>query len=175
MRAQLSAQALGCPVKMNRFSAAALLFVLHSQAFAHTPVWHSLTGKICVEREENGGSMNVVPSRVRVNYPGATNAARYEILLNSGGEGGCVLVSPGKYEVQVFAMEAYLGKPGPERCTSKPFLVVVKAGGTAELNIWPRNGKGGYDPCGWEVLPHGTPQPHNCMQAHRPPECGNEP
>ena len=155
-------------------AAVVVLSVLQSSASAHTPEWKSLSARICLEREENHGSINVVPSRVQIAATAPEAAPLYEVLLAGGGAAGCVLVGPGKYQLTVLAPEAYQRAPGPERCTSPPFVLSVAAGGTAELNVWPTAREDGYAPCGWEILPHGTAQSGHCMQSHRSAECDRQ-
>jgi hypothetical protein len=160
MRIELAA---AFTIAMSAFAAA---------AFEYRPEWDAISGAICVERIENNGCLNVHPSRVRITSRAQDASPEQEVTI-IGGQAVCISLAPATYDVRVSSQEPCYPQPNePEKCTSAPYLVRVKANAAVALNVWPTGpATGSGHDCGWEILPQGVSQPGNCLQPHPPPEC----
>jgi hypothetical protein len=150
-----------------------------SHALAPQSRMRRTDAQLCLARPEDEGAMNGQPSWVDVFNATSQEHSVFHAKL-SGGDSTCVLLAPGHYTI-VASSNVFNGPPSgsprlpdSKECKSAPRITNLRAGEHLTLDIWPAFSKsngGGYSNCGWDVLPHGTPQLGNCMVWPNLPSC----
>lgn len=123
-----------------------------------------LTSQLCLDRTEDEGVMNTLPSTVSIFSSRDRSAPIYSVTLDGGGHAACVFVFPGRYIVVAASNAIHRVAPGTSPgCKAPPLAIKVGPKERLTFNIWPGISRTGeYTGC-WDVLPRGTPQPGNCM------------
>ena len=106
---------------------------------------------MCIERPENSGSINLLPSKV------SFGQVTLELI---GGQKQCGFIKPGKTVVRVTSKEPYSPTASdPAACKSEPKVIRAKKGEVLTLAVWPAIRDSSHA-CGWLIKKHGE-QPYN--------------
>jgi hypothetical protein len=111
----------------------------------YQPVDKRLSAGLCVERLEENGSINLLPSRVLV------GGGDYQATIH-GGQAVCFFLEPTEsVEVEVRSPRPFQpGAADPDECRSKIEKVAVRKGAWKRLWVEPRSEDSTYV-CGWIV------------------------
>jgi len=106
--------------------------------------WRLDRARLCFNRPENNGRMNIVESWVRI--------ADYDIPL-IGGQAACIYLNPASEELIVTSNYPYDPVPNhDEACKSKPMKLELAPNENRTFTIWPATKHDSYA-CGWRVVP----------------------
>ena len=107
-------------------------------ATGYKPEETTLIARICIERPENTGPLNVVSTEVKF-----SNGQKLSL---SGGQAACIQVKPGEYSFEIESMDpnpaSHEGKP--RTWESKTINVSVKEDEIATYEIFPETDENGY-------------------------------
>jgi hypothetical protein len=123
--------------------------VLGCVVWSASPAASTTATRICVDRAENNGLMNAIPSRAIVTR-GAEEGSERQVSI-AGGERKCVDAGPGRWKVEARSKRPYDPAAKDENeCRSNTLTVEVVDGGTVEIEISPRL-RGSAYLCGWKI------------------------
>jgi hypothetical protein len=134
-----------------------LILVLFCSIHLPAQSWRLDRARLCFDRPENNGRMNIVESWVRI--------ADYQVSL-IGGQTACIYVYAGSEELVVTSNYPYAPEPNKdEACKSKTMKLELSANENRMFTIWPTS-KGSSYTCGWRIVPSLAPSkpPHEKLQ-----------
>lgn len=105
-----------------------LFLVFNVNAMEYKPRWSDLPCKICVERPENQGVLNIHETRIVID----DNQA----FILSGGQAACAFISPGNHYLYAESYDPYdPNNKNPKAWLSNKITVVLEKGEMAEIEI----------------------------------------
>ena len=123
----------------------ALVLTLVSSATLLGQSWRPERARLCFDRPENNGRMNIYESWVRL-------SGHYRVPL-IGDQTACVYVDAGRTDLIVTSGVPYDEKPEhQEVCKSKVMKLDLARGENRLFTIWPATGGPSYA-CGWVIVP----------------------
>ena len=131
-------------IKMNiKYKLIVVLLVLSLTriSYAETIPYRALDGElssyICIERPENMGLLNIVSTKALF--------SNEQTLTLSGGEAGCIIVSPGKYSVIISSANPYpAADQGKDDWKSEKIEINISKDKTVVFKLTPSANDKGY-------------------------------
>ncbi|HTO54391.1 MAG TPA: hypothetical protein VMR50_13490 [Myxococcota bacterium] len=110
------------------------------------PVERVPPGRLCVQRDEDNGSMNVFPVRILAGRGGHF----HDVVFITGGESDCVPLEPGDWSIRARSFRPYdPTAKDPDECRSETVRVKM-AEGEIQLSVSPTTTGPTYQ-CGWDL------------------------